>query len=132
MWLGWIREVCPLGPFYLPAYAEGVRAGIKELGPHLIGYDPRQLSLLNHRMDAALKGHAYVKSGIDIACWDILGKATVCRCVCCWVDVLARAFVCIARSRKHLLMKWHRTSPVIARKVTRDFNLRSAVVPMKI
>jgi L-alanine-DL-glutamate epimerase-like enolase superfamily enzyme len=27
-------------------------------------------------MDAALKGHAYVKSGIDMACWDILGKAT--------------------------------------------------------
>jgi L-alanine-DL-glutamate epimerase-like enolase superfamily enzyme len=27
-------EVCPLGPFYLPAYAEGVRAGLRELGPH--------------------------------------------------------------------------------------------------
>lgn len=69
-------EVCPLGPFYLPAYAEGVRAGLRELGPHLIGFDPRELWKLNHRMDAALKGHPYVKSGIDIACWDILGKAT--------------------------------------------------------
>ncbi len=69
-------EVCPLGPFYLPAYAEGVRAGLRELGPHLIGVDPRELMILNHRMDAALKGHPYVKSGIDIACWDILGKAT--------------------------------------------------------
>ena len=69
-------EVCPLGPFYLPAYAEGVRAGLRELGPHLIGSDPRELAKLNHRMDAALKGHPYVKSGIDIACWDILGKAT--------------------------------------------------------
>ena len=26
-------------------------------------------------MDALLKGHPYVKSGIDIACWDILGQA---------------------------------------------------------
>jgi cis-L-3-hydroxyproline dehydratase len=69
-------EVCPLGPFYLPAYAEGVRTGLRELGPHLLGFDPRELSKLNHRMDAALKGHPYVKSGIDIACWDILGKAT--------------------------------------------------------
>jgi L-alanine-DL-glutamate epimerase-like enolase superfamily enzyme len=69
-------EVCPLGPFYLPAYAEGVRAGLRELAPHLIGLDPRELAKLNHRMDAALKGHPYVKSGIDIACWDILGKAT--------------------------------------------------------
>ncbi len=69
-------EVCPLGPFYLPAYAAGVRAGLLELGPHLIGYDPRELGKLNHRMDAALKGHPYVKSGIDIACWDLLGQVT--------------------------------------------------------
>ncbi|HSS40125.1 MAG TPA: enolase C-terminal domain-like protein, partial [Polyangia bacterium] len=25
-------------------------------------------------MDAALRGHPYVKSALDIACWDILGK----------------------------------------------------------
>jgi L-alanine-DL-glutamate epimerase-like enolase superfamily enzyme len=69
-------EVCPLGPFYLPAYAEGARAGIRELGPHLLGEDPRQLGRLNRRMDAALQGHSYVKSAIDMACWDILGKVT--------------------------------------------------------
>lgn len=69
-------EVCPLGPFYLPAYAAGVRAGLAELGPHLLGFDPRELFVLNQRMDAVLKGHAYVKSGIDIACWDLLGQAT--------------------------------------------------------
>ena len=69
-------EVCPLGPFYLPAYAEGVRAGLRELAPHLLGYDPCEIGKLNHRMDAALKGHPYVKSGIDIACWDLLGKVT--------------------------------------------------------
>jgi L-alanine-DL-glutamate epimerase-like enolase superfamily enzyme len=69
-------EVCPLGPFYLPAYAEGVRAGLRELGPHLLGEDPRQLVKLDRLMDAALKGHPYVKSGIDIACWDILGRET--------------------------------------------------------
>jgi len=68
-------EVCPLGPFYLPAYANGVRAGIRELGPHLLGADPRELGKLNRLMDAALKGHPYVKSGIDIACWDILAQS---------------------------------------------------------
>jgi L-alanine-DL-glutamate epimerase-like enolase superfamily enzyme len=67
-------EVCPLGPFYLPAYAAGVRAGIKELGQHLIGWNPLHLGSLNQRMDAAMRGHAYVKSGIDMACWDLLGK----------------------------------------------------------
>jgi cis-L-3-hydroxyproline dehydratase len=69
-------EVCPLGPFYLPAYAQGARAGIAELGPHLLGDDPLQLARLNRRMDAALLGHPYVKSAVDMACWDILGKAT--------------------------------------------------------
>jgi L-alanine-DL-glutamate epimerase-like enolase superfamily enzyme len=69
-------EVCPLGPFYLPAYADGVRAGIAELGPQLLGENALELAKLNRRMDAALKGHAYVKSGIDMACWDILGQAT--------------------------------------------------------
>jgi L-alanine-DL-glutamate epimerase-like enolase superfamily enzyme len=75
-------EVCPLGPFYLPAYANGVRAGLRELGPHLLGENPLELDKLNRRMDAALKGHAYVKSPIDMACWDILGKTAgqpVCR-----------------------------------------------------
>jgi L-alanine-DL-glutamate epimerase-like enolase superfamily enzyme len=67
-------EVCPLGPFYLAAYAGGVRAGLKELAPHLLGLDPTQLGYLNQIMDAAFKGHPYVKSGIDIACWDILGQ----------------------------------------------------------
>src|SRR5205807_4189985 len=36
--------------------------------------DPTQLARLNRVMDAALKGHAYVKSAVDMACWDILGK----------------------------------------------------------
>ena len=39
-------EVCPLGPFYLPAYAGGVRAGIAELGPHLLGHGPLELGKL--------------------------------------------------------------------------------------
>ena len=69
-------EVCPLGPFYLPAYASGARAGIAEMGPHLLGEDPRELAKINRRMDAALQGHPYVKSAIDMACWDLLGKAT--------------------------------------------------------
>ena len=67
-------EVCPLGPFYLPSYAAGARAGIAELGPHLIGEDPRDVGRLNRVMDHALKGHPYVKSPIDMALWDILGQ----------------------------------------------------------
>jgi len=70
-----VGEVCPLGPVYLPAYATGARAGIAELAPHLIGEDPTQLQALNHTMDRVMKGHPYVKSALDMACWDLLGKA---------------------------------------------------------
>ena len=69
-------EVCPLGPVYLPAYAGGVRPGLAEIAPALIGEDPTQLGRINRLMDGVLKGHPYVKSPIDIACWDILGQAT--------------------------------------------------------
>jgi L-alanine-DL-glutamate epimerase-like enolase superfamily enzyme len=69
-------EVCPLGPVYLPSYAEGARTGIAELAPAVIGLDPRQVGVVNRAMDSALKGHPYAKSAIDVACWDLLGKVT--------------------------------------------------------
>jgi len=47
---------------------------LRELAPKLIGEDPTQLGKLNRVMDAALKGHPYVKSAVDMACWDILGQ----------------------------------------------------------
>ena len=68
-------EVCPLGPVYLPSYARGVRAGLQELAPQLIGEDPTQVERLGRRMDRVLKGHPYVKSAIDMAAWDVLGQA---------------------------------------------------------
>ncbi|MBM3538242.1 MAG: mandelate racemase [Alphaproteobacteria bacterium] len=69
-------ECCPLGSVYLPAYALGVRSGLAELGPKMIGLDPTDLGTVNRQMDAVLRGHPYVKAPIDIACWDILGKTT--------------------------------------------------------
>lgn len=71
---GW-GECCPLGSAYLPAYALGVRSGLAELAPQVIGMDPRDLGVLNRHMDAVLRGHPYVKAAIDVACWDILGKS---------------------------------------------------------
>ena len=68
-------ESCPLGPVYLPSYAGGVRAGLAELAPHLLGADPTHLGNINQLMDARLKGHPYVKSALDVACWDIFGQA---------------------------------------------------------
>lgn len=73
--IGW-GEVCPWGSNYLPAFPGGVRAGLVELAPHLIGRDPRQPELLTRVMDAALTGHIYAKAAVDYALWDILGKVT--------------------------------------------------------
>jgi cis-L-3-hydroxyproline dehydratase len=63
-------------------YFLGTRAGIMMLAPYLIGIDTTRLNNLNVVMDRALKGHPYVKSAIDMACWDILG---VCMMLV-WVD----------------------------------------------
>jgi L-alanine-DL-glutamate epimerase-like enolase superfamily enzyme len=71
---GW-GEVCPLGPAYLPAYAAGARAGIALVGPQLLGLDPTEAGVLGLAMGRALKGHAYVKSAVDMAAFDLLGKA---------------------------------------------------------
>ena len=48
----------------------------------MLGEDPLQLAKLNRRMDAVLKGHPYVKSAMDIACWD-LGRLAGGRLVSC-------------------------------------------------
>lgn len=72
---GW-GEGCPWGHTYLPAHGPGLRAAIETLAPALIGRDPRALDDINRVMDLQLPGHPYAKAPLDIACWDILGKAT--------------------------------------------------------
>jgi len=67
-------EVCPLGTRYLPAFAEGARAALGEIGPAVIGVDAADLGAVGDAMDGALLGHGYAKSPVDIACWDILGR----------------------------------------------------------
>ncbi|HTI38526.1 MAG TPA: cis-3-hydroxy-L-proline dehydratase [Vicinamibacterales bacterium] len=69
-------EVCPLGSGYMEAFAAGVPSGIAELGPQLLGQDPTRIRAINALMDNRLGGHNYVKSAVDIACWDIFGKAS--------------------------------------------------------
>ena len=71
---GW-GEVCPLGTTYLPAHAGGARAALELIAPALIGLDPTNLAAINDTMDATLMGYAYAKSPIDVACWDLTGKA---------------------------------------------------------
>ena len=71
---GW-GESTPFGSNYVAAHARGVRSGIDEIAPHLIGQDPREYEGIGRQMDRALKGHQHAKTPLDVACWDIIGKA---------------------------------------------------------
>jgi len=62
-------------PHYMVALHEGALASLRQIGPSLIGLDPRQLSVVHETMNRALKGHQYAKTAVDIACWDLAGKA---------------------------------------------------------
>ncbi len=70
---GW-GEICPI-PHYLPAYAHGVAPAVEELAGVMLGADPVGPEAVMDRLDAQLAGHRYAKSAIDIALWDLTGKA---------------------------------------------------------
>ena len=55
---GW-GESTPFGATYIAAHAMGVRAGIAEMAPHLIGLDPRRVDRVNDAMDRALAAFRY-------------------------------------------------------------------------
>ncbi|HPE60217.1 MAG: mandelate racemase/muconate lactonizing enzyme family protein [Thiothrix sp.] len=71
---GW-GESTPFGSTYIASHALGVRAGIAEMAPALLGRDPRQLDRINEVMDQRLVGHLDAKTAIDVACWDLFGKS---------------------------------------------------------
>lgn len=71
---GW-GEVCPI-PHYLPAYADGVPAAVQEMAPKILGISPFGVDAPMGKLDAFLQGHTYAKSIVDMALWDLFGKAT--------------------------------------------------------
>jgi len=68
-------EACPLGPTYLEGFGGGARAALHELAPAVLGGDVCEPAGIGRRMDAALRGHRYAKSAIDVACWDAFGRS---------------------------------------------------------
>jgi cis-L-3-hydroxyproline dehydratase len=71
---GW-GEMAPLGSFYSEAFAAGARAGVAELAPKLVGADAAQPRRIVELLDRHLRGHPYVKSALDMACWDAAARA---------------------------------------------------------
>ncbi len=72
--VGW-GEGTPWGHTYVPAHGPGIRAGIETMAKAVLGLDPRKVELVERAMDLCLPGHLYAKAPIDLACWDIMGKA---------------------------------------------------------
>ncbi len=73
-YVGW-GEICPTGPLPQSDHAGSIRADLVLLGPALVGLDPRRLGLVHDAMASAMDGGHGAKSAVDIACWDLTGKA---------------------------------------------------------
>lgn len=71
---GW-GEITPLGSTYLPTYAGSIRAALATLSEALLGHDATNIGRVGRVLDTALMGHGYAKSALEMACWDIFGKA---------------------------------------------------------
>lgn len=73
--VGW-GEQCGFSPRYIAAHGPGARAALALLAPAVISLDPRAVQRVYDTMDGELKGHDYAKAAIDMACWDLWGRAT--------------------------------------------------------
>ena len=71
---GW-GETCPIGPVYQPEHALGARAALAEMAPALVGAELTGPVALRRLLDTRLDGHHYAKAAVDIAAYDLLGKA---------------------------------------------------------
>ncbi len=72
---GW-GEQCSFSPAYIPGHAAATQAVLPLLVTAILGSDPREVEKVHEMMDVAVVGHEYAKSALDIACWDLLGRAT--------------------------------------------------------
>lgn len=63
------------GRYYGESY-ETTEVVIRDnLFPAIMGMDPFDIDLIHHKMDKAIRGFVYAKAAIDIALYDIMGKA---------------------------------------------------------
>src|SRR6266403_1229672 len=99
-WKNWLfakvstdEGIYGIGEGTLNYFAKTIEAAIHELKPLVIGMDPFQVEIMSQRLvrvvySAGAQIHMCAVAAIEIACWDIIGKATnqpfynllCCRC----------------------------------------------------
>ena len=122
-------EVCPLGPSYLPAYAAGVRAGIAELGPQLLGADPTRAA--RRSIVAWTPRSRGIPTSSRPSTWPAgtsWARSPACRSARCWADATAKTLASIAPSRSSRPRRWPPAWPTIAARATAGSNSRSAAI----
>ncbi len=70
---GW-GEIAVISPAYTESFAAGAQAGVAELAPLLLDVDPTQPRRVLALLDGAMRGQQYVKSALDMACWDLTAR----------------------------------------------------------
>lgn len=70
------EAVASAGPAWGEESIETIQLIIdKYLAPELIGLDPFQIELVNRRMARRARGNLFAKAAVEMACYDVLGKA---------------------------------------------------------
>jgi L-alanine-DL-glutamate epimerase-like enolase superfamily enzyme len=70
---GW-GEVSVISAAYAESFASGAQAGVAELAPLLATLDPSRPRSVLEALDGAMRGQPYVKSALDMACWDLTAR----------------------------------------------------------
>lgn len=68
-------EMAVISAAYADSFASGARAGVGDLAPLLLGADPTKPRAIMALLDGAMRGQPYVKSPLDMACWDLTARA---------------------------------------------------------
>lgn len=72
--VGW-GESCTAPPYYYPTLSAGTREAIRHAEPLLLGADPRNVSRIMYDLESYMRGQKPAKAAIDMALWDLAGKA---------------------------------------------------------
>jgi len=74
--VGWGETDPDLQPIFCNESIESIEGILKNhLAPIILGMDPFDIGLIHERMDKCVKNNLFAKAAIDIAIYDIIGKA---------------------------------------------------------